>query len=78
MKLQEAKSLFTAGALKSPAIVPAPMREAWHVQASANRGAWKAENLVAKSGKVREFKTVEAALRLLSEIGFKQASITFD
>ena len=77
MKLQEARSLFKAGALKSPAIVPAPMREAWQIQASANRGTWQTENLIAKSGKVREFRTIEAAVSVLSDIGFRSASVNW-
>ena len=45
---------------------------------SSLRGTWQVESLIAKSGKVREFRTVEAALSVLADVGFKKASIAFE
>lgn len=77
MKLQEAKTLFNAQGMRSPEITPAPMADKWIIQAQVNRGIWQSENLIAKSGKVREFRTIEACLSVLSDIGLKKVTVHF-
>ncbi len=78
MKMSEAKSLFQASSLKEPRIVPAFMGSGYNLQLLVHRGVWSSETLVAKSGKTRQFKRVEAVITVLSEIGFKEAIVTFD
>lgn len=78
MKLQPARELFTAGELKEAKVVPAPMSDAWMIQIGVNRGTWTIEMLESKAGNMREFRTVEAAIAVLSDIGFKQSTIVFD
>jgi hypothetical protein len=78
MKISEAKRLFKASDLKEPKIVPAFMGSGYNLQLLVNRDVWSSETLVARSGKTREFKKVEAVITVLSEIGFKEAIVTFD
>ncbi len=77
MKLVESKVLFSAGGLKSPRAVRAPMIDGWLLQFEVNRGRWVTESLIAKSGKVRIFKRVEAAISVLDDIGFSDITISF-
>ena len=77
MKLQEAKTLFNAQGMKIPEITPSPISDKWIIQAQVNRGIWQSENLIAKSGKVREFRTIEACLSVLDDIGIKKVMVHF-
>jgi len=77
MKLAESKVLFSAGGLRNPRAVRAPMEDGWLLQIEINRGRWETESLIAKSGKVRVFKTLEAVVSLADGVGFSDLSVSF-
>lgn len=78
MKLAQIKLLFDVGSIKKPVITHSMMSEKWQLMFDVERE--KNDSTVvleSKRGHVREFATIEAAIKLLQDIGFKSANVTF-
>lgn len=79
IKLEVCKRLFSAGALKSPLIVREPMTaDKWIIQMEVKQEVWITTTLENRRGAVREFASIEAAIKTLNDIGFKTASINWN
>lgn len=79
IKLEVCKRLFSADALKNAAVVPEPMKEGkWIIQMEARQDIWVTTTLENRRGSVREFSSIEAAIKTLGDIGFKKAAIHWE
>lgn len=83
MKQAALKMLFDTGAVKNPVIAHAVMSEKWQlmfdvVEKKENQKAVTTTVVLeSKRGNTRVFSTVEAAIKLLREVGCAEASIKF-
>lgn len=77
MKQSQLKTLASAGALSNAVIVHAPLSEKWCLQFDVKQEKAKPETVTmyAKSGRVREFRSIEACLNTIKEIGLNKACI---
>lgn len=78
MNLQQIRIAFEAGGVTNPVITHSMMSDKWEVMFDVRQK----ENintvvLISKRGKTREFRTIEAVISVLEELGFKSVSITF-
>lgn len=78
MKQAQIKLLFDVGHIKKPVITHSMMSEKWQLMFDVKEKKQDSTVVLeSKRGKVREFATIEAAVRLLQEIGFKSVNVTF-
>lgn len=78
MKQAQIKLLFDVGHIKKPVITHSMMSQKWQLMFDVKEK--KQERTVvleSKRGKVRQFSTIEAAIKLLEDIGFKSVNINF-
>lgn len=83
MKQAQLKMLFDSGAVKNPVITHAVMSEKWQMmfdvveKKEGSKAVTTTVVLESKRGNTREFSTVEAAIKLLKEMGFATVSVKF-
>lgn len=78
MKQAEIKMLFDAGGVQNPVIAHTVMNDKWMMMVDIKKRDKKEVTttvLESKRGKTREFSTVEAAVKLLNEIGFRELTV---
>jgi len=75
VQLNEIKMLFDNGALRDAAVSRAVMLDGWCV--SFGRVGRESVTLDTQRGSVRVFKTADAALAVIDEIGFRTALVVF-
>lgn len=79
MKLDTARQLFQAKAVRNPEIVPHALKAGrWLIQFEANKSVWQHVTLESRRGAVREFASLEAAGKMVQEIGFKSALVRWE
>lgn len=78
MNLQQIRTAFEAGGVTNPIITHSMMNDKWEVMFDVRQK----ENintvvLISKRGKTREFRTIEAVISVLEELGFKTVTVAF-
>lgn len=76
MKIETAKMMFSAGAIKTAVVIEFDQFDEhyWYITFYMNTTV-PPETLQAARGGARQFKTLEAATKMLREIGFRSFSV---